>query len=55
MLTKGVCSDSNQTAQQLQIAQRKNLEAQSGMDPNQLQTKFAAKSVINETQCLKAI
>ena len=44
---KGVCSDSNRTAQQLQMAARKSLETMSGMILNQLQPKFA-KSIANE-------
>ena len=45
---KGVCSDSNRTAQRLQMAARKSLETMSGMILNRLQPKFAAKSVANE-------
>ena len=52
---KGVCSDSNRTAQQLQMAARKSLETMSGVILNRLQPKFAAKLVANEMQCLKAM
>ena len=45
---KGVCSDSNQTAQQLQMAARKSLETMFGMILNWSQPKFAAKLVANE-------
>ena len=45
---KGVCSDSNQTAQRLQMAARKSLETMSGVIPNRLQPKFAAKLVAHE-------
>ena len=45
---KGVCSDSNRTAQRPQMAARKILETMSGMILNRLQPKFAAKSVANE-------
>ena len=55
VLGKGVCSDSNRTAQQLQMAARKILETMSGMILNRLQPKFAAKSVANEMLCLKAM
>ena len=40
---RGVCSDSNQTAQPHQIPMLKNLEMISGINYNKLQTKFAAK------------
>ena len=39
---KGVCSDSNRTAQRLQMAACKSFEMMSGMILNRLQTKFAA-------------
>ena len=52
---KGVCSDSNRTAQRLQMAARKSLETMSGVILNRLQPKFAAKLVANEMQCLKAM
>ena len=52
---KGVCSDSNRTAQQLQMAARKSLETMSGVILNRLKPKFAAKLVANEMQCLKAM
>ena len=45
---KGVCSDSNRTAQRLWMAARKSFETMSGMILNQFQPKFAAKSVANE-------
>ena len=44
---KGVCSDSDETAQPLQVAVRKSLETMSGMILNRLQPKFAAKLVAN--------
>ena len=50
---KGFCSDSNQTAQPLQMAARKSLETMSGVILNWLQPKFGAKSVANEMLCLK--
>ena len=53
VLGKGVCSDSNRTAQRLQMAARKSLETMSGVILNRLQPKFAAKSVANEMLCLK--
>ena len=46
---------SNRTAQRLQMAARKSLETISGVILNRLQPKFAAKSVANEMQCLKAM
>ena len=52
---KGVCSDSNRTAQRLQMAARKSLETMSGMILNRWQAKLAAKSVANEMRCLKAM
>ena len=52
---KGVCSDSNRTAQRLQMAARKSFETMSGVILNRLQPKFAVKSVANEMRCLKAI
>ena len=63
VLGKGVCSDSNRIAQQIQMAACKCLETMSGMILNQLQVfnlqpKFAAKSVANENyemQCLKVM
>ena len=54
-LGKGTCSDSNRTAQRLRMAARKFFETMSGMILNQFQSKFAAKSVANETQCLNAM
>ena len=51
---KGVCSDSNHTAQRPRMAARKSLETMSGMILNRFQPKFAAKSVANEMLCLKA-
>ena len=55
VLGKGVCSDWNQTAQPLQMAASKSLETISAVILNWLQPKFAAKSVANEMQCLKAM
>ena len=52
---KSVCSDSNWSAQRLQMAARKCLETMSGMILNRSQSKFAVKSVANEMWCLKAI
>ena len=52
---KGVCSDSNRTAQRLRMAARKSFETISGMILNRFQPKFAAKSVANEMRCLKAM
>ena len=52
---EGVCSDSNRTAQQPRMAARKSLETMSGMILNRSQPRFAAKSVANETRCLKAM
>ena len=52
---KGICSDSNQSAQRLQMAARKSLEMMSGMIMKRLQPKFAVKSVANEMYCLKAV
>ena len=52
---KGICSDSNRTAQQLQMAARKSLETMSGVILNWLQPNLAAKSVANEMWCLKAM
>ena len=52
---KGICSDSNRTAQRLQMAARKSLETMSGVILNQLHPKFAAESVSNEMRCLKAM
>ena len=46
--TKGVFSDSNQTAQLLQMAECKGLEMMTGVILNQLQPKFAAKSAAYE-------
>ena len=40
---KGVCSDSNRTAQRLQMAARQSLEMMSGMILIRQQPKFAAK------------
>ena len=48
VLGKGVCSDSNETVQQLQMAVLKSLETMSGMFLNQLQPKFAANLIANE-------
>ena len=45
---KGVCSDSNQTAQLLQMAARKSLETMSGVILSRSQPKFATQSVGNE-------
>ena len=56
VLGKGVCSsDSNRTAQRLQMVTFKSSETMSGKILNQLQPKFVAKSVANEMRCLKAI
>ena len=52
---KGVCSDSNRTAQRLQMAAHKSFEMMSGVILNRLQPRFAAKSVANEMRCLKAM
>ena len=52
---KRVWSDSNRTAQRLQIAGRKCLETMSGVILNRSQSKFVAKSVANEMRCLKAM
>ena len=52
---KGVCSDSNQTAQQLQMAARKSFETMSGVILNRSRPRFAAKSLRNEMRCLKAM
>ena len=52
---KGVCSDLNWTAQQLQMAESKSLETMSGVILNWLQPKFAAKSRANEIRSLKAM
>ena len=52
---KGVCSDSNRTAQLLQMVARKSLETMSDVILNRLQSTFAAKSVANEMLCLKAM
>ena len=52
---KGVCSDSNRTAQRLQMAARKSLETMSGVILNRSRPRFAAKSIANEMQCLKAM
>ena len=46
-LRKGVCSDSNQTAQRLQVVANKSLKTMSGMILNWLQPKFAAYVVIS--------
>ena len=43
VLGKGVCSDLNRTAKQLQMAVRKSLETMSGVILNWSQPKFAAK------------
>ena len=51
VLENSVCSDFNQTAQQLWMAALKSLETMSGMILNRLQTKFAAK--MNEMRCWK--
>ena len=51
----GVCPDSNQTAQRLQMAARKSLETMSGMKLSRLQPKYASKLVANEMLCLNAI
>ena len=40
---KGVCSDSNRTAQRPLMVERKSLESMSGMILNRFQPKFAAK------------
>ena len=48
VLGKSVCSDSNSTAQQLQMAARKSLETMSGAILNLSQPRFAAQSVANE-------
>ena len=45
---KGVCSDSNWTAQRLQMAACKSLKTMSRVILNGSQPKFAAKSVANE-------
>ena len=52
---KGVCSESNQTAQLLQIVECKSLEMMCDMMLYRQQPKFAAKSFANAMQCLKAI
>ena len=43
-----VCSDSNQTAQPLQMAVSQSLYILFGMILNSVQPKFAAKTVANE-------
>ena len=48
-------ADSNRTEQQLQMAARKSLETMSGVILNRLQPNFAAKSVVIEMLCLKAM
>ena len=51
---KGVCSDSNRTAQRLQMVARKILETISDMILIRPQPKFSAKSVANEMRSLQA-
>ena len=48
-------SEERASAQRLQMATRKSLETMSGVILNQLQPKFAAKTVANEMRCLKAM
>ena len=45
---KGVCSDSNQTAQLLQRTEHKSLEIISCMILNRLKSKLAAQIIANE-------
>ena len=52
---KGVCSDFNWTAQQLQMTMHKCLKILFGMILNWSQPKFTAKSIANEMQFLKAM
>ena len=52
---KGVCSDSNRSAQRLQMAARESLETMSGMIVKRLQPKFAVKLVANEMRYLNAM
>ena len=49
----GVCSDSYQKAQPLQMAMSRSLEIISEMVLERLQPKVAAKSAANEMRCLK--
>ena len=50
---RGVFSDTNRTAQSLQMAACKGLKSICNMILNQEQLKFAVKTFVNEKQCLK--